>query len=166
MDRRGVSRIQPARVVIDSWQAAGLVERLVAMQMRAEEVKLSEPIVGRIGTSCTWPSGSTGCRSRQTRSFSRSCGRFVLRKTNFGDFRLDHDSSKHDDQAMAIGLAVVELAGPVQRSGAVPVLFTPEDIMRQDLAEARAMGTVPEPVKLLGRAVRRRYLDARGRSPR
>ena len=139
-----------ARVVIDSWNAAGTVERLQAMQLRAEEIKLSEPIVGRIGTTLHLALREHRVHLPNDEELLSELRTVRLRRTNFGDFRLDHDSSRHDDQAMAIGLAVVELSGPTQRSGAIPVLFTDEDIMRQDLAYTRSLGQVPEAVPVIG----------------
>ncbi len=119
------------------------------MQMRAEEVKLSEPIVGRLGTSLHLAFREHGCTSRLTRMLAEL--RTVrLRKTNFGDFRIDHDSGKHDDQAMAIGLAVVNLSPPSRRSG--PVLYTEEEIRLEDfnvaLEQARSNGLLPKPAAL------------------
>jgi len=141
-----------ARVVIDSWQAAGLVERLQAMQMRAEEVKLSEPIVGRLGTSLHLAFREHRVHIPNDEDLLAELRTVRLRRTSFGDFRIDHDSGKHDDQAMAIGLAVVNLAGPSQRSG--PILYTAEELRDEDsrvaLAHARTAGLIPEPVPTIG----------------
>jgi hypothetical protein len=142
-----------ARVVIDSWNAAGTVERLQAMQLRAEEIKLSEPIVGRIGTTLHLALREHRVHLPNDEELLSELRTVRLRRTNFGDFRLDHDSSKHDDQAMAIGLAVVELSGPTQRSGAMPVFSSDADVAREQLIDARQDGLIPEPVPVIaGRA--------------
>jgi hypothetical protein len=66
-----------------------------------------------------------------------------------GQYKLEHDPSRHNDRGVAIALAVMMLTG-VTPTGARPVLFTEEDIMRQDLAEARALGQVPPAVPVFG----------------
>ena len=137
-----------APVVIDSWNAAGLVERLCAMHIQATEVKLSEPVVGRIGTSLHLALREHRLHLPDDDKLLSELRTVRLRRTNFGDFRLDHDSGSHDDQAMAIGLAVVELAAPSSHSG--PVIHSDEEWAHRELLTARALGQVPQAVKPMG----------------
>jgi hypothetical protein len=142
-----------APVVIDSWNAAGLVERLGGMHIRATEVKLSEPVVGRIGTSLHLAFRERRIHIPNDEKLLAELRTVRLRRTNFGDFRLDHDrGGAHDDQAMACGLAVVELAAPRPRTGMI--LLSDEEWAEREraqaLATARALGRVPEPVKQMG----------------
>jgi Phage Terminase len=70
-----------------------------------------------------------------------------LRETSPNVLRIDTRSSRqHDDRVIATAMACRILTGT--RPGG-PVLFTDEDIRRQDVAEARAINQIPEPLPVL-----------------
>jgi hypothetical protein len=127
-----------ARVVIDSWNAAGTVERLKAMQLTAEEIKLTEPIVGRIGTSLHLALREHRVHLPKNEVLLDELRSVRLRRTSLGEYRLDHDSSKHDDQAMAIGLAVIELAGPPRSGG--PIIWSDKEWAEHKALEVATLG--------------------------
>jgi hypothetical protein len=71
-----------------------------------------------------------------------------LRETSVNVIRIDHKSGRHDDRVIAVAMAVHDLTSKGV-PGARPVFFDEQDIARELLAEARALGQIPEPVPLL-----------------
>lgn len=99
------------RFLVDPWQAAGLVQRLRGKGLRIEEWPFTTQSVGRVAHGLY-----SLLRSRRIRlprfdeTLRDELLNVRLRETSPGTFRLDHDSGKHDDQAVAIGLLAQELA--------------------------------------------------------
>ena len=70
-----------------------------------------------------------------------------------GQYKLEHDPSRHNDRGVAIALGAMMLTQP-QPGGARPILYTPAEIEAEDfrvaLAHARAAGVLPEAVPVIG----------------
>lgn len=99
-----------ARVLVDPWQAAGLVQRLSGRGVRVSEFPFTAQSVGRVAHGLF-----SALRSRRIRLpagddvLRDELVNVRLRETTPGAYRLDHDSGRHDDQAVAIGLVTQEL---------------------------------------------------------
>lgn len=102
------------RILVDPWQAAGLVQRLAGRGVRISEFPFTTQSVGRVAHGLY-----SLLRSRRIRlprlddTLREELLNVRLRESAPGVFRLDHDSGRHDDQAVAIGLVAQDLAaGP------------------------------------------------------
>jgi len=102
-----------ARSYVDPWQASGLVQRLQQRGVGAEEFPFSTQSVGRLAMALY-----TLLRGRRLALPDDDVLReellgVRLRESQPGQYRLDHDSSRHDDQAVGIALAAhVLLSAP------------------------------------------------------
>jgi hypothetical protein len=103
------SRYRP-RWYVDPWQAAGLIQRLSRRGLRVEEFVFSSQSVGRLAHGLysalkarrlRLPAGDEALRSELLN--------VRLRETSPGVYRLDHDSGRHDDMAVAIAIVVHHL---------------------------------------------------------
>lgn len=98
------------RVLVDPWQASGLVQRLEGRGVDITEFPFTSQSVGRVAHALY-----SLLRSRRIglpaddEVLRDELLNVRVRETQPGAFRLDHDSGKHDDQAVAIGLVAQEL---------------------------------------------------------
>lgn len=105
------------RVLIDPWNAALLVERLRSRGVRISPFTFSHRSVGKLATNLALllrqralalPAGDQALRDE--------LANVRLRETGPGRVRLDHASGRHDDRAVAIGLAALAAAESIRRS--------------------------------------------------
>jgi hypothetical protein len=105
------------RVLIDPWNAALLVERLRRRGARIQPFTFSAQSVGRIATNL-----ATLLRQRALAlpaaddALRDELANVRLRESGPGRVRLDHVAGRHDDRAVAIGLAALAAAESI-RSG-------------------------------------------------
>jgi hypothetical protein len=144
------ARAYRARVVVDPWQAIAMVQRLRARGLQVEEFNFSQQSTGRLAVGLHTTIRDHRLAIPDDEQLIDELVNVRLRETSPNVYRLDHDPDRHDDRAVTLALAIVTLA-TVPRPGG-PVLFTDEEIGREKLAYARAIGQIPEAVPLLGRA--------------
>jgi hypothetical protein len=95
-----------AGVHADPWQSAGLLQRLRSRGVRAEEFVFSAQSVGRVAQSLHMALRNRLIWLPDDEDLLAELGRVRLREVSPGTVRLDHDSGQHDDQAVALGIAV------------------------------------------------------------
>ena len=145
-------RYNHAKVVIDPWQAAGLCQRLRQQGMAVEEFTFSSASVGRIGSALHLALRNRLLHLPDDEDLLNELGNVRLKETTPGVVRLDHDAGQHDDQAVSIGMAIVELTTHGQFSGLwFSDINDDEDGRRQQWVEslelARGLGMLPQPAK-------------------
>jgi hypothetical protein len=94
-----------ATVVVDPWQAAQLTERLRARGVRITEFPFSAQSVGRVASTLFLLLRERALRLPDDRELLDELANVRLRETSPGVLRMDHDSGRHDDQAIALALA-------------------------------------------------------------
>jgi len=94
-----------AQVVVDPWQAAMLVERLKRRSVRIEEFPFTAQSVGRIASTLYQLLHERTIRLPHDEALLDELRSVRLRETSPGLLRLDHDSGRHDDMAIALALA-------------------------------------------------------------
>ncbi len=115
-----------ATVILDPWQGALLTERLRARSIRVEEFVFSAQSVGRVGVAL-----HQRLRGRSLRlpvgeeDLADELANVRMRESSPGMYRLDHDSGRHDDRAVALGLACTWLGDNAQRSTEPAVAVVP-----------------------------------------
>ena len=115
-----------ARVVSDPWQAAQLVERLGRRGVRISEFPFSAQSVGRIASTLFLLLRDRNLRLPDDPELLDELSNVRLRETSPGVLRMDHDSGRHDDRAIALALAchrLVETGEP--RDPSLPVTAVP-----------------------------------------
>jgi hypothetical protein len=100
-----------APVHADPWQSVGIVQRLNARGVRASEFTFSQQSVGRLANQLHVALRNRLLLLPDDQDLRAELGRVRLRETSPGVVRLDHDSGEHDDQAVAVGIAVSVLMG-------------------------------------------------------
>jgi hypothetical protein len=98
-----------AHVVVDPWQAALLVERLRRRGVRINEFPFSAQSVGRIASTLYQLLRERSLRLPDDEALLDELRNVRLRETSPGVLRLDHDSGRHDDRAVALALATFRL---------------------------------------------------------
>jgi hypothetical protein len=98
-----------AQVVIDPWQAAQLVERLRRSGVRIDEYAFSAQSVGRLASSLYLLLRERALRLPEDEALLDELANVRLRETSPGVMRMDHDSGRHDDRAIALALAAHRL---------------------------------------------------------
>ena len=98
-------RFDRAQVVVDPWQAMGLVQRLRARGVSAEEFPFTTQSVGRLAHGLYSLLRSRRLHLLDDEVLREELLAVRLRETQPGQYRLDHDAGRHDDQAVAIALA-------------------------------------------------------------
>lgn len=113
-----------ATVVVDPWQAALLVERLRKRHITVEEHSFTSQSVGRLAQTLHLRLRDRGLRlPADDQDLADELANVQLRETSPGVYRLDHRAGRHDDQAVALGMACVWLA-----NRANTWTFTPLDL--------------------------------------
>jgi hypothetical protein len=105
----------------DPYQAVGLLQRLKARGVRAEQFTFSAQSVGRVANALHLALRNRLLLLPDDEDLRGELGRVRLRETSPGAVRLGHDSDAHDDQAVAIGVACVVLQGTVAMVGSMHV---------------------------------------------
>jgi hypothetical protein len=105
----------------DPYQAVGLLQRLRARGVRAEEFTFSAQSVGRVANALHLALRNRLILLPDDEELRSELGRVRLRETAPGVVRLDHDSGEHDDQAVAIAIAVSVLQGAVGGVGRIHI---------------------------------------------
>lgn len=98
-----------AHVVVDPWQAAMLVERLRRRGVRIDEFPFTAQSVGRIASTLYQLLHERALRLPDDEGLLDELRNVRLRETSPGVLRLDHDSGRHDDRAVALALATFRL---------------------------------------------------------
>ena len=101
----------------DPFQAVGLLQRLKARGVRAEQFTFSAQSVGRVANALHLALRNRTILLPDDEDLRGELGRVRLRETSPGAVRLDHDSGEHDDQAVAIAIACAVLQGKVPSEG-------------------------------------------------
>jgi len=98
-----------AEILIDPWQAAALVERLRRRSVRIDEYPFSAQSIGRIASTLYLLLRDRALRLPDDEDLLDELRNVRLRETSPGVLRLDHDSGRHDDRAIALALAAHRL---------------------------------------------------------
>jgi hypothetical protein len=107
----------------DPYQAVGLLQRLKARGVRAEQFTFSAQSVGRVANALHLALRNRLILLPDDEDLRAELGRVRLRETSPGAVRLDHDSGEYDDQAVTIGIACAVLQGA--QAGGPAVLHRP-----------------------------------------
>lgn len=95
-----------AEVHADPFQAVGLLQRLRSRDVRAEEFVFSSQSVGRVAQALHLALRNRLIFLPNDDELLAELATARLRETAPRVVRLDHDSGQHDDQAVALGIAV------------------------------------------------------------
>ena len=98
-----------ARIVLDPWQAVGLLQRLRSRSVQVEEFVFSSASVGHMAQALLLALRDHRLALPDDPDLLNELARVRLRETSPGVLRLDHDSGDHDDRAVALGMAVLQL---------------------------------------------------------
>jgi phage terminase large subunit-like protein len=107
-----------AAVHADPYQAVGLIQRLQSRGVRAQEFVFSAQSVGRVAQALHLALRNRLIWLPRDDELLAELGTVRLRETAPGVVRLDHDSGQHDDQAVALGIAVSVLLDRPEMSSA------------------------------------------------
>jgi hypothetical protein len=106
------------RVVLDPWQAVGLAQRLRDRRIDVSEFTFSSSSVGRLASTLFMLLRNRAIALPDDEALLDELANVRLLETSSGTVRLDHDSGRHDDRAIALALAAVELLStPPDRKG-------------------------------------------------
>lgn len=111
------ARTYRARVRLDPWQAIGLAQRLRARGIRVEEYAFSSASVGRLASTLHVLLRDHLLALPDDEELLDELAGVRLRETTPGVLRMDHDSGRHDDRAIALALAATAL---VEKGAPVP----------------------------------------------
>lgn len=104
-----------APVFADPWQAMGLIQRLKARRVSAAEFPFTSQSVGRLAHGLYSLLRSRRIDLPNDEMLRDELLGVRLRETHPGQYRMDHDSAGHDDQAVAIAVAAHQLIGVPQK---------------------------------------------------
>jgi phage terminase large subunit-like protein len=113
-----------ARLVVDPWQAKSMIQRLRSRGVVVREFLFSQQSAGRLAMTLHTVIRDHRLAIPNDQALIDELLNVRLRETAPNVYRLDHDSDQHDDRAVTLGMALVELtaAPPMSR----PFLF-PDD---------------------------------------
>jgi phage terminase large subunit-like protein len=106
-----------APLVIDPWQAVGMAQRLRERGIFVDEFVFSQQSVGRLALTLHNLIKNHALAIPDDQELIDELANVRLRETAPGVYRMDHDSDKHDDRAIALALAAQWL---LQVPAAVP----------------------------------------------
>lgn len=98
-----------AKVVADPWQATGMAQRLRERGLAVDEFSFTAQSVGRLAASLFNVIRDKAIALPDDEELLDELAHVRLRETSPGVFRMDHDSGRHDDRAVALALAVTTL---------------------------------------------------------
>jgi phage terminase large subunit-like protein len=121
-----------AEIIFDWWQAAQLAERLRRRGVRMREYTFSAASVGKLASTLFQVLREHALRLPDDEALLDELRNVRLRETSPGVLRLDHDSGRHDDRAVALALAVHRL---VEKGEPSPVTIS---VARANLRDRRS----------------------------
>lgn len=98
-----------ATVVVDPWQAAQLTERLRSRGLSVREFPFTAQSVGRIASTLFLLLRERNLRLPDDPELVDELANVRLRETSPGVMRMDYDAGRHDDRAIALGIAAHRL---------------------------------------------------------
>jgi phage terminase large subunit-like protein len=104
-----VSRRYRASVILDPYQAVGLMQRLRACNVTAREYVFAPQSVGRLASTLFTLLHERNLRLPDDEELLDELANVRLRETSPGVVRMDHDPDRHDDRAVAVALAATSL---------------------------------------------------------
>lgn len=107
-----------ARVIADPWQSVGTLQRLKAKGVRCEEYAFTTQSVGRLAASLFHAIKNRALALYPDEALLDELAHVRLTESSPGVHRLNHDSGRHDDRAVALGLVVMQLLGNASGVGA------------------------------------------------
>ena len=111
-------RYNHAHVIADPWQTVGSLQRLRGKGVRCEEFAFTAASVGRLAAALFNAIRDRALALPPDNELLDELAHVRLRESSPGVFRLDHDSGRHDDRAVALALAVTTLLqGPEHSVG-------------------------------------------------
>lgn len=99
------------KVRLDPWQAVGLAQRLRGRGVSVEEWSFTSQSVGRLASTLHVLLRDRMLALPDDEALIDELAHVRLRETSPGVVRMDHDSGRHDDRAIALALAALELVG-------------------------------------------------------
>lgn len=121
-----------ARVITDPYQAIGMAQRLRSGGLSVDEFQFSQQSVGRLAVALHTAIRDHRLALQDDEELIDELANVRLRETSPGVLRMDHDSDRHDDRAIALALAVQHL---VQTPGPAPA-YTPLGLKGSILSSA------------------------------
>ena len=138
-----------APIRLDPWQAIGLAQRLRARGLTVEEWTFSPVSVGRLAMNLHLLLREHRVALPDDAALLDELGTVRLKETTPGVFRMDHDSNRHDDRAVSLGLAALALTERVEH-GPGRITVASGTIDRDRLGHDRARARIaPTPAYLL-----------------
>ena len=98
-----------AKVVCDPWQTIGMAQRLRSRGVQVAEFQFTAQSVGRLASTLYGALRDTRLGLPDNEELLDELLHVRLRETAPGVWRLDHDSGRHDDRAIALALATYHL---------------------------------------------------------
>jgi phage terminase large subunit-like protein len=153
-----------AQIIMDPWQGLLLARNLRSSGVRVEEFTFSAGSVGRIALTLFNLLRDRRIALPDDADLLDELANVRLRQTSPGVVRLDHDSDRHDDRAVAVALAAHQLAdrGPVG-----PTTTSAQAARRtrfvSSVGESRPVSSVTP--RLSGGSQQEKYLKAAGMDP-
>jgi phage terminase large subunit-like protein len=98
-----------APVVFDPWQAEGMMQRLTPRGVRVERFNFTPASVGRLAATLYRLLRERALALPDDPDLIDELANVRLRETSPGVFRMDHDAGRHDDRAVALGMAAHHL---------------------------------------------------------
>jgi len=145
-----------ASVVVDPWQAAQLTERLRRRGVKMSEYAFSAQSVGRLASTLYQLLRERALRLPDDPALLDELANVRLRETSPGVLRMDHDSGRHDDRAIALALAAHRL---VERGESRPAVIS---IPRGRIDDARPQRRATARLPVHGRDAVEQLADAIG----
>ena len=94
-----------AQIRLDPWQTIGLAQRLRSRGYTVEEFVFSQTSVGRIASTLHLLLRNRALSLPDDEQLLDELRHVRLRESSPGIVRMDHDNDRHDDRAVALGLA-------------------------------------------------------------
>src|ERR1035438_580520 len=102
-------RYNHARIVADPWQSVGTLQRLKAKGVSADEFSFTAQSVGRLASSLFNAIRDRAIALPPDEELLDELAHVRLRESSPAVWRMDHDSGRHDDRAIALGLVAMTL---------------------------------------------------------
>jgi phage terminase large subunit-like protein len=115
-----------AAVVADPWQSAQLCQNLRGQGVSIREYPFSAQSVGRLASTLFLLLRERNLRLPDDPELLDELANVRLRETSPGVLRMDHDSGRHDDRAIALALAAQRLVEQGERQEIVMRTYVPQ----------------------------------------
>ena len=106
-----------ALAIFDPWQSIGMAQRLRSRGLRVEEFNFTQQSVGRLASALHLSIRDHMLALPDDAELLDELANVRLRETSPGTMRMDHDPDKHDDRAVALGMATHWLLEHGERRG-------------------------------------------------